>query len=1188
MASTYLFANASELPIQNTSNGFGQIDANQFRVTSFFTGSNIMAYGVLNGKVMIVQNGSQSDTVNLILKPTERPTWLPAIKFFIYRGLLKSDFFVGSGDSQLADAATSNFLTDIYKGQNQSKIVETFNLIKTVSGSKTIEEIFENALYNFPLLSVKTSKSLGHFNGSGFGFEIILDEPGTTTLLSTVTTSQNIVDLTGLTGAAKFEKSYEILKYMDPAAYYASFGYKDKGSVGTNISEDTRKDDNVYDIVQKFATKNQVLLDIRDQFGLPICTTNNTVNFKLSLSDSTASGSTPTAYLNLNSWPLYLVDNSGFGTSGTIGGRNYLNLKISLPFSGVAPVYYLSFAAWKNSFPSVNDPAKFSTATIVTGYSSDAEISLQLASGTTNTPMSSLIKLQLFDIGSANAVDFSTQVPNTPVYQTSPIQLYNLLAPNLSNPIKIDQTVSLSVAPSIKLINYRGAVNALKTGTAVDDIGETCFAFRSLAKITPSNLPTSKMTNYKLPTLATTFNLDTVNGITNKETPGNVQSFFQTLAEKSTYQITPNLSRQGITYYKINFTDSSNSINCMEIRTVDLRVNRNEDLSQFEPLISLSYTDAQKTQLYNNFINNASLFSSYGPKFFSNQEPTVETHVTSPGNYRNFYKFTLKISGLQFNDSTNSFTWHNEDPGIPFYSINGTSFFTNDYSTQHPSRKNVLIWDNQVIPQVFSGLNPYDNSLNYQSSFKTTLYNNLNSIINTSDKNRLFLAEARDWFYEEDVHRLTFNISFRMPFFIEDSSRVPYTDITVSGITKPNNPYYLSFQTWFAYANTLRTLVLNPVLEQLSNTGQTVSVMQSIRSNPDSEALYTLLNTVKNASFERYRVPAYIGRLFSLENPNRGTKDNPRLSANTFIIPENPVSTNSDIFTSSQLQALVPDKISQQTKNDLAAGNISWAILNNPSEIIDEKNQVDHRGWDNESNGYYIAKKSDGKFYVYKVIFPKKPRYFKSLDKLISNYPANLSGLTIGFGYDIGQRPISTSEFTTFKTLNNFNNLTVFQASILTEGYTKIRSRAFDLLYSFKENVFDLLTVTYDGIILNTVNLIVKPRYLQPGAITISATVKGQRLLQVFIQDGTTYFFADNGEQFMNEIEKALFGGTNYNWSSNGVSPNKDAGKYMIHGINTHDPSFLIKSILAGSMTRKVTEITYLQSDKVKNFYASL
>lgn len=85
---------------QNNNQKFGAISTSQFRTTSKITFSGIKKiYAICQGQTFIVPQEGNPNKINLILRPYKQPIPELSIKYFVYRGLNKSDFFDSANSS---------------------------------------------------------------------------------------------------------------------------------------------------------------------------------------------------------------------------------------------------------------------------------------------------------------------------------------------------------------------------------------------------------------------------------------------------------------------------------------------------------------------------------------------------------------------------------------------------------------------------------------------------------------------------------------------------------------------------------------------------------------------------------------------------------------------------------------------------------------------------------------------------------------------------------------------------------------------------------------------------------------------------------------------------------------------------------------------------------------------------------
>lgn len=95
---------------QTTSQKFGAISETQFRTSAKVTFSGIKkVFAICQGQIFVVPQQGNTTKVNVILRPYKQPIRELPIKYFIYRGLKKSDFISGTGvNANIVEEASSN------------------------------------------------------------------------------------------------------------------------------------------------------------------------------------------------------------------------------------------------------------------------------------------------------------------------------------------------------------------------------------------------------------------------------------------------------------------------------------------------------------------------------------------------------------------------------------------------------------------------------------------------------------------------------------------------------------------------------------------------------------------------------------------------------------------------------------------------------------------------------------------------------------------------------------------------------------------------------------------------------------------------------------------------------------------------------------------------------------------------
>jgi hypothetical protein len=287
---------------QAPTQAFGPVDDDVFRLTSKFTmGSASMAYAICTGIALVQPQAGSATKVNLILRPFQQPIVGLNIKYFIYRGLNKSDFFSGSNllpgtgtPSDLVKKANTDF-TDFYHhhypGQTVPDFLASYIGFDPAGQADTllIDELFfkqvpvteaggtvtEDAAGAFELPLVQIGSSLGNFAAGSCGMDVVisygdykLPQPNDEFVfdLAYARAAEKLIDLSAETNAFKKKQTKEqIFQFLDIAAYYG-FHSNDLGWVKTKqgTADITKKGEQIYtDLLQNFHTKNSLYLYIQ-------------------------------------------------------------------------------------------------------------------------------------------------------------------------------------------------------------------------------------------------------------------------------------------------------------------------------------------------------------------------------------------------------------------------------------------------------------------------------------------------------------------------------------------------------------------------------------------------------------------------------------------------------------------------------------------------------------------------------------------------------------------------------------------------------------------------------------------------------------------------------------------------------------------------------------------------------------
>lgn len=333
---------------QTTDQAFGPVSETKFNITAKFTSTGAQAYAVCKGVVLVQPQGVGSEVVNLILRPYEQPINGLNIRYFIYRGLKKSDFF--NGENVLADGDNvSGFIKNINKsfaGFYKNENVPPF-LAKYIGFDPTHQAVdlpldqffFKDSEYvdnagqfvekeetAFELPMVAKGTSLGHFITGECGIDVVLGygdyqlpapNPEFNFSLSYARATGASIDLNAITN--DFQKKLvkeQIFQFIDIAAFYGF--HVAAGAVNINSTE-TKGEAIYHAVVAKFSTKNKLYLYIQSDrcrsynfYKNYLINTTGSESLKLGTVETAL---TEQAY-QTNGWPL-LIDEAPHSPAGT-------------------------------------------------------------------------------------------------------------------------------------------------------------------------------------------------------------------------------------------------------------------------------------------------------------------------------------------------------------------------------------------------------------------------------------------------------------------------------------------------------------------------------------------------------------------------------------------------------------------------------------------------------------------------------------------------------------------------------------------------------------------------------------------------------------------------------------------------------------------------------------------------------
>ena len=328
--------------------------ADEYRITSLHSATfNPTAYAPCDA-IACVQQVSAT-LVNIVLKPLVQPiaNFAP-IKYIIYKGILASSLVNGAA---VAAAATNDLTKSIWKSQtlknasaltNATPSANALGLGLTASkpdlaDDKPIDNLFYRTGEAFQLPVVDGGWSIGQFDKTGFGMEVLMEGLAfhhTLALARKLEHKISVLALTGSeTGAQTFDHWHDkeqILGFMDPCAFYGSFflaGIQAKSSGATPFAAKAGND--LYqDLLFAFFNKNTAYLDIRNEHNFSLNYFKNYGNF-IKLGGSSA----PVDYY-ASKWPILTLSAANFPITN-LTARNAFSIQLPVG-DNPQPLAYVS------------------------------------------------------------------------------------------------------------------------------------------------------------------------------------------------------------------------------------------------------------------------------------------------------------------------------------------------------------------------------------------------------------------------------------------------------------------------------------------------------------------------------------------------------------------------------------------------------------------------------------------------------------------------------------------------------------------------------------------------------------------------------------------------------------------------------------------------------------------------------
>ncbi|UUF16659.1 MULTISPECIES: hypothetical protein [Flavobacterium] len=277
---------------QSREQAFGPQSSTEFNLTSKFSlASPKKAYAICKGVVLVQPQTGSTDKVNLILRPYKQPFPGLNIKYFVYRGLQRSDFFTtGSNPTIIPQTEqTSDFINKInddfddfyagntaiekplflasYIGYDEEKPSATplSDLFFKESKFKTTDNVLkEEDSFELPLID--SGKTLGNFAQDECGIDVVLnygdykhnfDNGEFKFDLEYARKAFASISITEGTPYQQKLLREQSVQFIDIAAFYGLFVPQNSVDVVTAGTKTTKKGVEIFNsVVNNFFTKN--------------------------------------------------------------------------------------------------------------------------------------------------------------------------------------------------------------------------------------------------------------------------------------------------------------------------------------------------------------------------------------------------------------------------------------------------------------------------------------------------------------------------------------------------------------------------------------------------------------------------------------------------------------------------------------------------------------------------------------------------------------------------------------------------------------------------------------------------------------------------------------------------------------------------------------------------------------------
>lgn len=347
-AKSFFFLEDEVFAPQTAAQSFGIIDENQFRTTSIVSVTNKKVISICKGQIFIQPMTGDDTKVNLILKPYIQPIKGISIKYFIYRGLSKSNFIDANGKIKLTGNGLITHIQNEYESFYSNNPPKPEFLAKYIgypedSTTQATTDLIDSYFYKisqsydgdsenlvdptknfeFPIIPAGTHLAT---ETNDIGLDIVLnygdyyianDQNSFKFDLAFARAPYNIINVSGNDYQSKLMRE-TITQFLDPAAYYGLHA-NEGGKIFTfGQAQPLVTPLEIATLIDNFATKNTIYIYVQSNrqrsynfYNNYIASEGSTNNIKIGTSEATLFETT----FETNYWPVKIFTTAPVASS---------------------------------------------------------------------------------------------------------------------------------------------------------------------------------------------------------------------------------------------------------------------------------------------------------------------------------------------------------------------------------------------------------------------------------------------------------------------------------------------------------------------------------------------------------------------------------------------------------------------------------------------------------------------------------------------------------------------------------------------------------------------------------------------------------------------------------------------------------------------------------------------------------